>query len=47
VGFDVEVGVGYDHDVAVAAAVVCKCAGHLHSEDLECLVVAGSGEKVL
>jgi hypothetical protein len=42
---DVGVGVGYDHDAAVAD-VVCECAGLLHSEDLKSLVVAGSEEKV-
>ena len=45
-GIGVGVVVGYDYDAAVAADAACECAGHLHSEDLECLV-AGSGEKFL
>ena len=46
VGVDVGVGVGYDHDAA-AGDVACSCAGLPHSEDLECLAVAGSGERGL
>jgi hypothetical protein len=53
VGVDGVVGVRYDHDVAAAAAavavaadVVCEYAGRLRSEDLGCLAMAESGEKV-
>ena len=43
-GIGVGVVIGYGHDAAVAVDVACGYAGHLHSEDLGCLV-AGSVEK--